>query len=267
MNPIIENLKNTRLAFGEAALCRLGQHSFCVKLGETLLAIDPYLSPDSRRQIPSLIAPEEFSGFDWILASHDHGDHLDRPALAQMAKASPQANLIVPQAVRASVTEFPQERLGGINAPGKIAVPGLSVFAIPAAHELLEQDACGNYLALGYVLCGNGFCLYHSGDCCLYPELPGWLKPFALDLMLLPINGRDAKRLNRNCIGNMNFAEAVDLAGTLKAPCAVPAHYDMFAMNSEDPELFTSYMAAKYPATQTLIMKPGEIHLFRAKQR
>lgn len=266
MNTIIEKLENTHLAFGEAALCRLGQHSFFVKLGKTLIAIDPYLSPDVKRQIPSLIAPEEFTGFDWILASHDHGDHLDRPALAQMAKASPAAQLVVPEAVLTSVTEFPCECLLGVNAPGKITSPEVTIWAIPAAHELLEQDACGNYFALGYVICGNGFTLYHSGDCCIYPELPWWLKPFALDLMLLPINGRDAKRLNNNCIGNMNFAEAVDFAGSLKAPCAVPTHYDMFAMNSENPELFTSYMAAKYPATRTLIMKPGEIHIFRAKQ-
>jgi hypothetical protein len=31
----------------------------------------------------------------------------------------------------------------------------------------------------------------------------------------------------------------------------IPTHYDMFAMNAEDPDLFIDYMKVKYPALKT----------------
>ncbi|MBR4124638.1 MAG: hypothetical protein IKR13_00405, partial [Victivallales bacterium] len=78
---------------------------------------------------------------------------------------------------------------------------------------------------------------------------------------LLPINGRDAWRLTHDCIGNMTYQEAADLAGLLTPRLTVPAHYDMFPNNQEDPWLFTEYMRVKYPRLATRIAKPGEICL------
>ncbi len=68
-----------------------------------------------------------------------------------------------------------------------------------------------------------------------------------LDAMLLPINGRDAARLARGCIGNMTYQESADLAGPLGPGLVVPGHWDMFADNPGDPEAFAAYMHVKYP--------------------
>jgi L-ascorbate metabolism protein UlaG (beta-lactamase superfamily) len=50
----------------------------------------------------------------------------------------------------------------------------------------------------------------------------------------------------------------VDLAGELEARLAVPSHWDMFASNSEDPEKFVDYMAAKFPGVRTWVGRAGE---------
>ena len=63
---------------------------------------------------------------------------------------------------------------------------------------------------------------------------------------LIPINGRDARRLLRNCIGNMTYQEAADLAGDVQPGLVIPGHWDMFADNSADPDLFKDYLKAKY---------------------
>jgi len=76
--------------------------------------------------------------------------------------------------------------------------------------------------------------------------------------MFVPINGRDAVRLSSNTIGNMTYQEAVDLAGALQARLVVPAHYGMFAHNSEDPQLFADYLTVKYPDRHCWIGEPGE---------
>jgi L-ascorbate metabolism protein UlaG (beta-lactamase superfamily) len=47
--------------------------------------------------------------------------------------------------------------------------------------------------------------------------------------MFLPINGRDPAR---GVPGNMNAAEAVDLANIVRPRFVVPHHYDMFTFNT-----------------------------------
>ena len=79
-----------------------------------------------------------------------------------------------------------------------------------------------------------------------------------LDVMFVPINGRDAQRYLTGCIGNMTFQEAVDLCGEMEPSLAVPGHYDMFAGNLGNPLLFKAYLEAKYPGIRCWIGERGE---------
>lgn len=125
---------------------------------------------------------------------------------------------------------------------------GVKISAVAAAHEFLDYDpVTGLYPYLGLIFEGNGVTVYHAGDCCIYEGLQTKLRKWSIDLAMLPINGRDAKRLKNNCIGNMTYQEAADLAGALNPSVTIPAHYDMFAMNSINPKLFLDYMKIKYP--------------------
>ena len=261
MNKILEHFSKITPGFGEVLLCRLGQHSFIIKTGEKLIAVDPYLTADSNRLIPPLIKPEEFSGFDLICCSHDHGDHIDRPALSAIAEASPDSIFLVPEAVKNSITEIPQSRIVGMNDGEFLEIDGVSVKAIAAAHEMLDVTPEGLYPYLGYIIKCNGVSIYHSGDCCVYEGLLTKLKENLPDIMLLPINGRDAFRLKNDCIGNMTWQEAVDLAGWSGTEWVIPAHYDMFEGNLADPQLFLDYVEAKYPGLKTKKLDPGEIFL------
>ena len=110
---------------------------------------------------------------------------------------------------------------------------------------------------MGYILNGNGFRLYHAGDTCLYEGMQARLRAKPLDLALLPINGRDARRLAAGCIGNMTYQEAADLAGAIQPGLTIPTHFEMFAQNSENPQLFVDYMRVKYPHLQTWIPRHG----------
>ena len=56
----------------------------------------------------------------------------------------------------------------------------------------------------------------------------------------------------------MNFAEAVDLAGIVAPRMVVPGHYEMFAANSEDPQKFMHYLAAKYPKQNAWLGEHGK---------
>lgn len=101
--------------------------------------------------------------------------------------------------------------------------------------------------------------MYHSGDTCIYEgmytKLRKWNK---FDVMFIPINGRDAKKYGKNCMGNITYQEAVDLAGSINPRLVVPGHYEMFTENSEDPSLFADYINAKYPEVNYWIGEHGQ---------
>jgi len=260
---LIQRLNAVKPGYGEYALCHLGQHSFILKLGETVIYIDPYLTNEKARLIVPLLKPEVVDNAAIVTGSHDHGDHIDRPAWPAVAAASPHAVFVVPEAVRNSVvadTGIAPNRIHGLSDGWSIKLCGVRITAVAAAHELLDRDPeTGLYPYLGYVFEGNGVTVYHSGDCCMYEGLVTKLKKWNIDLALLPINGRDAKRLKNNCIGNMTWQEAADLAGTLEPGLTIPGHYDMFAMNLQDPKPFFDYLKVKYPHLKCARPRLGSI--------
>lgn len=257
---LINRFKELELKADEFALCRLGQHSFLLKIGDKLIAFDPYLSDVPHRLIKPLVKAEDLADFDLIFGSHDHSDHIDRPQLSRMGEG--RAKFVFPAAIAASVTEIPQDKIIAMKGDDEIEFDGMKIYAVPSAHEFLQQNDNGAYFSLGFVLEIGNFSLYHSGDCCIYEGLLSRLKKLAPEVMLLPVNGRDAERLKRNCIGNMSYQEAVELAGFCGAKLAIPAHYDMFSGNLENPQLFADYAAVKFPELAVKILPPGKIEQF-----
>jgi L-ascorbate 6-phosphate lactonase len=267
-NNLMNEMTDCRMAYGECVFWWLGQQSLAVKLGETLVLLDPFLSPLAGRRVPPLLKPEQVNGVRLVLGSHDHADHIDRPVWPALAVGNPDALFVVPAPVAPGLARdlgWGGKRLVGLKDGEAVAHGGVTVTAVPAAHELLDPDpVTGDLPCLGFIIQGNGVTLYHAGDTCLYEGIQARLRAHHPDIVFLPINGRDAKRLRANCIGNMTYQEAADLAGALKPALTVPTHYEMFAGNTEDPALFIDYMAVKYPQLMTALPKHGESMSFKA---
>jgi L-ascorbate 6-phosphate lactonase len=266
---LIDDIDATELSEGEMAFWWLGQHGFVLKLGGVVLYLDPYLSEAESRTVRPLLRPEEITHADVITGSHDHGDHIDRPVWAELAKASPQAKFVAPRLILdrglAEDLGIRAERFVGLTDGATAEIAGVRITGVPAAHERLDVDpATGLNPYLGYRIEGNGCRIYHAGDTCKYEGLETRLKELGpFDLVFLPINGRDAERLASGCIGNMTYQEAVDLAGEIEPRLAVPAHFDMFANNSEDPRKFVDYLNVKFPRVRALIPRHGRRVRFR----
>jgi len=218
-----------------------------------IVYVDPYLSDSPDRLVKPWLTAELVNHADLVVGTHDHGDHIDRPAWPVLAMASPKAVFAAPAAARdrlATALGWPPGRIAGIDVGAPFRMDGLTVSAVPAAHERLEAAAGGpGHPCLGLVLEAGGARVYHAGDTCVYEGIWAWLRRWPrLSAMLLPINGRDAWRYGHDCLGNMTWQEAVDLAGEMEPLLAVPSHWGMFAMNTEDPARFAEYARIKYPA-------------------
>ena len=77
--------------------------------------------------------------------------------------------------------------------------------------------------------------IYHSGDTVLYEGIVETLRRWAIDIALLPINGRDPKR---GVAGNLSGSEAAQLGKAIGAGIVIPCHYDMFTFNTATPDAF-----------------------------
>jgi L-ascorbate metabolism protein UlaG (beta-lactamase superfamily) len=262
---LLEEIARARTEPGRVAFWWMGQHSFILKGGETVVYIDPFLSPHAARQTPPLLAPEEVTNADLVLGTHDHLDHIVPGTIPGIAAASPQARFVVPRTAAEGVRELgvSPERLLPLTDGEAVGYPlagghGVRVTAIKSKHERFDEVPGVGFPFLGYVIELNGATVYHAGDTIVYEGLVTALRRHRPSVAFLPINGRDAERLKSGCIGNMTYQEAVDLAGDVGVRWAIPTHYDMFIGNQEDPTKFVRYLEVKFPDIRTWVGPAGQ---------
>ncbi len=266
MNHFLQQVSNEKVPAGTASLWWLGQMGLLVKMGDTLLCIDYFATEIPGRQVMPPVPAGEMEGVDAFLGTHNHLDHIDHDAWKIWAKRCPEAKFIFPRMHEAAVRGdgIGGDRCLGLNDGESCRIGEITVHAVAACHEFLDRDTeTGLYPCLQYVIEGNGVRIYHAGDTLRYEGMLPKLQAFGqMDAALLPINGRDGKRYRRDCIGNMTFQEAADLAGELKPGLTVPGHWDMFADNPGDPEAFADYLEAKYRG-KVRCVRPGLAACFR----
>ncbi len=236
----------------------VGQAGFLVAWEGRHLLLDPYLSDSLTRKYADtdkphvrmtelVVEPERLGLVDVVTSSHAHTDHLDPDTLRALVAARPDIEIVAPEAHRDLVAEragVARERPLGIDDGDTVSAGGFSLTAVPAAHEAIERDEEGHMLCLGYVVRSGPFALYHAGDSILYDGMAARLReaagPGAIDIALLPINGRVAER---RVAGNLWGDEAAAVAHEAGARLAVPMHFEQFAFNTEPPGAFVAACA------------------------
>ncbi len=228
---------------GHVRLWWLGQSGFLVQFDGSHLLLDPYLSDSLTakyaatdkphvRMTERVIDPARLDFIDVVTSTHNHTDHLDAETLRPLRAANPGLTLVIAETNRAVVAERlridPDEPVGLAVGDSTVAGP-FTIEAVPAAHEELAPQY------VGYVVRCGRWTLYHSGDTVRFAGMADRLRPFAVDVALLPINGRAPER---RVAGNLDAAEAAQLGRDIGARVVIPCHFEMFAFNTADPATF-----------------------------
>ena len=227
----------------------LGQSGFLLQWSGLHVLLDPYLSDSLTRKYSQtdkphvrmtelVIDPEKLSFVDVATSSHNHTDHLDAETLIPILSHNSALKFVIAEANRAFVADrlkIDQAMPIGLDDGATIELMGIRFTGIASAHDTVERDEQGRAKFLGYVLQFGDWSIYHSGDTLRYDGMAEKLRPFGVDVALLPINGRAPER---RVAGNLWGREAAKLAHDIGAKLVIPCHYDMFEFNTASPEEF-----------------------------
>ena len=245
----LADVKTAQADAGRVHLWWLGQSGFLVQWQGKHLLLDPYLSDSLTKKYAAtdkphtrmtelVIEPSRLDFLEVVTSSHNHTDHLDPETLQPLVRVNPQIQMICPEANRVTVRErsgLPDTHIKGLDAGQSVKVADFELNAVPAAHEKLDKDNAGRHIYLGFVVKFGPWTIYHSGDTMLFDGMVDILKPFKVDIALLPINGRAPER---RVAGNIWGREAAQLAKDIGARQVIPCHYDMFSFNTATTDEF-----------------------------
>ena len=223
----------------------LGQSGFLLQWKGKRVLIDPYLSDSLTKKYAAtdklhtrmselVIRPAMLKHISVVTSSHNHTDHLDAETLIPILNNNPGIKFIIPEANR----DFVAQRVNcekdfpvGLNDGSHVTIDGFTFHGIPARHNEIERDESGNCKYMGFLIEFGNHRIYHSGDTLMFEGMVDLLKPFAVDVALLPVNGNIPER---KVAGNLNGKEAAALGKDIHAKYVIPCHYDMFTFNTAD---------------------------------
>lgn len=247
MNTLVQAIDDFQVPHGKYALWWIGQNGFVLKTEWGICYFDPYLSHyienltkdqvnEHVRINPAPMQPQEVTHADWIFCTHDHIDHIDPDGIPLIAKASPQAQFVVPQCARETMLKLgvEEERIHCLSGDDHKQFQNFEIHAVPAMHEAFDEDPEKGYPYQSFILKFDGHVLLHAGDTIPYPGQAEKVFPHKVDLALLPINGRDHFRKSLQFEGNFTCEEAVGFSLAIRAKLTVPMHYDTFTLNTAD---------------------------------
>ena len=252
---LLEDIAAANRSDSEFRLWWLGQSGFLLQWNGRHVLLDPYLSDSLTTKYAGTLTPHirmtglpvqpgQLNFIDVVTSSHIHTDHLDSETLTPLFSANPSLRFVIPEAERDAVEKKLARRWPetlGLDHGEILEIEGLRISGAASAHESVERDHEGRCRFLGYILQFEKWTIYHSGDTVLHPTLVEFLKPFRIDVALLPINGRSSER---GVPGNLNAHEAAWLGREIGARLVIPCHYDMFTFNTAPVDDFVAAATA-----------------------
>lgn len=241
----------------------LGQSSFLLGTQETTIACDLYLSDyckkrsklDHTRKMMIPVSPEKLDPINHYLITHAHIDHFDPETVGPILLSQPQAKFYCPPDCRRVIEEFfkvYESRFNLICSGKEYALTdSIRLLPLPAAHEELTKDEDGEDITMSYLLLFDKIrkAVFFAGDTIPFDgqdELIRKATPENFELTLvLPVNGRDAKRAALGFKGNLTLDEAINLYRQTNGHRLVPCHFGMFELNDIQIPLEQKYFLNK----------------------
>lgn len=186
-----------------------------------------------RHRLPG-IPLDKLPKIDFILISHNHYDHLDRPSLDQLI-ARDQPKLIMPLGVSTYLSSQGVDLSTELDWWQRYTAPEkqLRITLVPARHWSKRTPYDTNRsLWAGFVIEKGNKTVYFAGDTGYSPHFKAIHQQFPnIDLALLPIGSYEPRHFMGPA--HLNPAEAVQAARDLDAKQSIGIHFGTFRLSDE----------------------------------
>lgn len=229
-----------------------GQNSFALKDPTgTIVQLDPYFPrerPPDTFLHPRPPLHEASLRTDWVLLTHDHGDHTCVESLERLGAAYPEARYLGPveSIRRLHAAGFPADRTTVIAAGEGLSLGSMTIHALwskPSEGIAADGIAAPDVQHLGYVIEVGPVRVYVTGDL---------VNTFAdHEELLAPV------RALRPTVGLLTthpdegefpyFEGSARMAASLGLKAAVPAHYQCFVRRTYDPREWARHLRGVTP--------------------
>lgn len=232
----------------EFAATWVGHSTVLLQCGGMNVITDPVFSPRAfpvqwigpRRVMDAALPIDALPPIDVVLLSHNHYDHLDRPAVKRINRAHPRATWIVPLGLGAYIRSWGAREIVELDWWQQATVDRLRVTATPARHfsarRLGDRNAS---LWCGFALEMEGMRAFFAGDTAYHPEfrrIGASCGPF--DFVMIPIGAYDPRWFMH--IVHVDPEEAVQIYRDLTAahdggslPLMLGIHWGTFRLTDE----------------------------------
>ena len=197
---------------------------------DLIILIDPWLNDNPTATMKA----EEIGKADYIIATHNHSDHVDDiPLIARNTGATVVSILETAEDLASKGCE----KTVGCNIGGTVKLDGLELIFTQAFHSMSSNPS-------GVIIFYNNKKIYHAGDTGVFGDMKLIGEMYPLDLAFLPVGGHFT----------MGIKEAQKAVQLLNAKKIVPIHYNTFDLI----KLVVDETLVKKSDSQLLILRPGE---------
>lgn len=262
-NPSVHFLHSLDQVVGNS-LIWLGHNSFFLQLGGKRFMIDPVFGNipfvKRRSKLPANVSI--FRDIDYLLISHDHFDHLDKPSVTQLFAQNPQMKLFCGLGTGALIGSwFPEMKVIEAAWYQQYTDDGLTLTFLPAQHWSKRGVGDGGERLWGaFMIQADGITIYNSGDTGYaqhFRELPD-LFPH-IDYCMIGIGAYKPRWFMKP--NHISPYDALTASSDMEAYVTIPMHYGTFDLSDEPlfdpPHVFQA--EAKLRNKAIIVPELGEI--------
>ena len=214
----------------------LGHNSFYMQLAGRRIMFDPVFGniPFVKRKSKFPADPAVFQHIDYLLVSHDHFDHLDKPSVMRLFKGNPQMKVFCGFGVGKLIQGWcPGIEVVEAGWYQQLDDGQLKITFLPAQHwGKRSLNDGGQRLWGAFMLQGDGLSVYYGGDTGYsnhfveIPELFG--KP---DYALLGIGAYKPRWFMQP--NHISPYDTLTASEEMRARVTIPMHYGTFDLSDE----------------------------------
>jgi L-ascorbate metabolism protein UlaG (beta-lactamase superfamily) len=231
---------------GELGVMFLGHSSFLLQMGGNDTAanvlVDPVFATRLivlRRQRAPGVKVQDLPAIDVVLLTHAHMDHLNRPTLRRVIRATVRRTgrapiAIVPLGVEDLVSDLGFREVRSLKWWGQTKAAGLDITFTPAKHWGARMFSDTHRLFGGYVIADSaGHRVYHSGDTAYFDGFKEIGRRLHPQIALLPI-GAYFPDTYRSV--HTSPEEGLQAFVDVGAETMIPMHFGTFRLGREPME-------------------------------